>query len=91
MKFTEFTYTKATGEVSERAVIITSEPNKFLQGVEVSELPPEDVFGDFVDEYRKLLDRHTQERAELLAKFDLKHSYRQFDPARITNQTTEWI
>lgn len=90
MKYTEFTYAKANGETSKRAIVVTSEPNKFLCGIEVDELY-NDEYADFVKEYKQLQDKQNQERQDLFAKYELKHSYRQFDPARITNQTVEWI
>ena len=90
MKFTEFTYTKKTGDVSQRAVIVTGEPSKFLQGIDVSELQPED-FVAFCTAMAEMQDRQQAERQALLEQYDLKHNFRQFDPQLISNQTVEWV
>jgi hypothetical protein len=90
MKYVEFTYTKTTGEVSDRAIVVTGEPSKFLSGIEVTELD-QDGFSEFIAEYRKLLDQQTEARQALMDKFDLRYSYRQFDPAKMSEPTTEWI
>lgn len=90
MKYTEFTYTKKNGDVSERAVIITAEPNKFLQGIDISDMDEAD-FAVFLQQLREQQDRHQAERAALLAQFDLKHNFRQFDPQLVTEQTVEWV
>jgi enoyl-CoA hydratase/carnithine racemase len=90
MKLTEFTYTKKTGDVSQRAVIVTSEPNKFLQGIDVSELDNDDL-AQVVSKLRAIEDRVQAERAALMADYDLTYKFRQFDPALITEQTTEWV
>ena len=90
MKLTEFTYTKKSGDVSQRAVIVTSEPNKFLQGIDVSELD-NDRLAEIIQAMREQLDRHQAERIAFLEKFDLKHNFRQFDPELISDRTFEWV
>ena len=90
MKLTEFTYTKRNGDVSQRAVIVTQEPNKFLQGIDVSELDNEDL-GELITKLRALEDRVQAERAVLMAEYDLTYSFRQFDPELISDQTVEWV
>ena len=90
MKLTEFTYTKRSGDVSQRAVLVTQEPNKFLQGIDVSELSEAD-FAAFVSSMRELQDRQLAERNLILQQYDLKHNFRQFDPQLISNQTVEWV
>ena len=90
MKLTEFTYTKRNGDVSQRAVLVSQEPNKFLQGVDVSELDNEDL-GELITKLRALEDRVQAERAVLMAEYDLTYSFRQFDPELISDQTVEWV
>lgn len=90
MKLTEFTYTKRSGDVSQRAVLVSQEPNKFLQGVDVSELDNEDL-GELITKLRALEDRVQAERAVLMAEYDLTYSFRQFDPELISDQTVEWV
>ena len=86
----EFKYTKANGDVSERALIVTQEPVKLLAGIDVTELP-EAQFAEFTNEYRKIKDRQHQEMLELQAKYDLTHNYRQFTPERMSEVVTEWV
>ena len=90
MKLTEFTYTKRNGDVSQRAVLVSQEPNKFLQGVDVSELDNEDL-GELITKLRALEDQVQAERAVLMAEYDLTYSFRQFDPELISDQTVEWV
>ena len=90
MKLTEFTYTKRNGDVSQRAVLVSQEPNKFLQGIDVSELD-NDRLAEIIQAMREQLDKHQAERIDLLEKFDLKHNFRQFDPQLISDQTVEWV
>lgn len=90
MKLTEFTYTKKNGDVSQRAVIVTQVPNKFWQGIDVSELDDDDL-AEFVAKLRAIEDRVQAERAALMADYDLTYSFRQFDPELISNQTVEWV
>ena len=90
MKLTEFTYTKRNGDVSQRAVLVSQEPNKFLQGVDVSELDNEDL-GELITKLRALEDRVQAERAALMSEYDLTYSFRQFDPELISDQTVEWV
>lgn len=90
MKLTEFTYTKRSGDVSQRAVLVTQEPNKFLQGIDVSELDNEDL-GELITKLRALEDRYAAERAALVADYDLTYSFRQFDPELVSSQTVEWV
>ena len=90
MKYTEFTYTKKTGDVSQRAIVVTGEPNKFMQGIEVSDMSEAD-FAAFLASMRELQNRHEAERNFILQQYDLKHSFRQFDPQLISDQTVEWV
>ena len=90
MRLNSFTYTKADGSVSARDVVEVSKPNKFLTGYDVSEMGAED-FALFSKEYNELLDRQKQETLELLAKFDISKSYRQFDPEKMTEVSVEHV
>lgn len=90
MKFIEFTYTKASGDVSNRAVVVTQEPTKLLSGIDVSELP-EAEFASFTQEMSALKNRQHQEIMDLMEKHDLKHNFRQFSPDKMTNVESEWV
>jgi hypothetical protein len=86
----QFMYTKANGDTSERAVLVTQEPTHLIGGIDVSELP-ETEFEAFTREMRELKNRQHEELLLLTAKHDLKHNYRQFTPSKMTNVSTELI
>lgn len=90
MKLIEFTYTKADGSQSERAVIELMQPTKFVEGIDVTQLP-EAEFADFVQEFRELKNAQHEATMALLAKHDLKHNYRRFLPENMEAVTTEQV
>jgi hypothetical protein len=90
MKLLEFTYTKADGKTSQRAVIELLSPQKHFEGIDVTQLE-EAEFADFTLEMREMKDRQYAETMELLAKHDLKHNYRKFLPEQMSNVTTEHV
>lgn len=90
MKLIEFTYTKADGKQSERAVIEVSSPQKHLEAIDVSELD-ESEFAKFTLAMRELKDRQYTETMALLAEHDLKHNYRRFIPEQMTNVRSEHV
>lgn len=90
MKLVEFTYKKADGTVSERAVIELLAPQQHFEGIDVTNMP-EDEFAAFVQEYRELKNAQHAAVLELFAQHDLKHNYRRFVPNQMTDITTETI
>lgn len=90
MKIMEFTYTKPNGDVSQRTVMVVQEPQKFVEGVDVSDLT-EDDFADFVNEYGKAYDAWREQAQTIMQKFELKHNYRRFSPERITEAKLEHV
>lgn len=90
MILTEFTYTKTSGDVSKRALVVTQQPRANIAGFDVTTMPVDDLM-QFMDEYDTMYARHTAELAEVTAKYDLTHNYRQFIPARMSEVTTEQI
>jgi hypothetical protein len=90
MKLVEFVYVKDSGKESNRAVIELVTPTKFLEGIDVSELDTA-LFGEFCAEYSELKRKQHEENMQILAKFDLTHNYRRFDPAKMHNVSTEYV
>lgn len=90
MKVKEFTYTKPTGEVSQRTLIELVSPTEHIEGIDVSELDA-DQYALFIVQLKQLEDETYVRRMELYAAFDLQHNYRRFVPARMTNVTTEFV
>ena len=90
MKLVEFTYTKADGTSSQRAVIEVLQPAQFFEGIDVSKMP-EDEFAEFTREYRDLLEKQYNDKMSIMQKYDLKHNYRRFIPEKMTDVTTDHI
>ncbi len=90
MKVKFFEYTKANGEVSNREVVVVHEPNTFVEGYDISDMPPAD-FGQFSVEYAQMLNRQKAEMLEMLNKYGLSHSYRRFTPSQMTNVENEYF
>lgn len=90
MKLVEFFYTKENGTQSKRAVVEVQQPNKFFEGIDVSELDAES-FADFVADYRALKEEHHTKVLECLNKHDLKSNYRRFVPERMENTVSEYV
>ena len=90
MKFVEFKYTKADGSVSDRAIIELVTPTKYVEGIDVTQLP-EVEFATFTAAMAEMKRVHHEETMELLADFDLKHNYRKFIPEQMTNVVSEFV
>jgi len=90
MKLVEFTYTKANGDTSQRAVVEVVQPAQHFEGIDVSQLDT-DSFALFVQEYRELKQAQHEATLQLLHKHDLTHDYRRFVPERMTNTNTTHI
>lgn len=90
MKLVEFQYTKQNGDVSQRAVVVTHEPQQNLGGIDVTQLGDDD-FVAFIDEYRAIKNRQHEELMQLMQKHDLKHNFRQFIPNKMQVVETSFI
>lgn len=84
-----FTYTKANGSVSQRTTVSIKEPYNMYQAIDVSELNEDDQT-EFAVAFSKLRDAHNQAVAELMAKYDVTHNFRQFDPLKMTDVETHY-
>jgi len=90
MKLVEFTYTKQDGSVSKRAVIELVTPNKFMEGLDVTQLD-EVTFAEFSQKMSSLKKTQHEQTMQLLADFDLKHNYRRFKPEAMTDVQVEYV
>lgn len=90
MKLVEFVYTKQDGTQSNRAVVELQQPSKFMEGIDVSEMP-EHEFAHFCSEYRLMKAAQHEETLALLQQFDLKNNYRRFIPEQMTNVKQEYV
>jgi hypothetical protein len=90
MKLIEFTYTKADGSQSDRAIIELQQPCKYVEGIDVSQMP-EQAFADFCREFSLLKTAQHDETMRLLEQFDLKHNYRRFIPEQMQSVTADYV
>lgn len=90
MKLIEFTYTKADGSKSNRAVVELVQPTKYVEGIDVSQMP-EGEFADFCREFSALKTAQHQETMAMLEQFDLKHNYRRFIPEQMESVVTDYV
>ena len=89
MKIKEFTYTKANGDVSQRALIELVSPTTHYEGIDVSDLEL-DAYADFVQKLNAMENVIAEQRKSLFAEFDLTQNYRRFSPERMTNITSDY-
>ena len=90
MNFLEFTYTKADGTKSKRAVIPLTNPSNHIEGIDVTSLSESD-FADFCREFSALKSDHHNQVMEKLAQYDLRHNYRRFIPEQMSDITTDYV
>jgi hypothetical protein len=90
MKLLDFEYTKKNGEFTKRTIAVVQEPQKFIEGIDITQLDL-DEYAEFVNEYSKLLDEYKYLQAALIHKYDLKHNYRRFIPDNMTNVVVEHV
>lgn len=87
MEILTFTYVKDTG-TSERVFVPISKPSNKYFGVDVSELDEESQ-ALFAQELHQLCNEHKAKTDELMRKYDLAHSFRQFLPEKMQNVVVE--
>lgn len=90
MKFVEFTYTKANGETSKRAIIELVTPTSHVEGIDVSTLS-EDDFASFTQAMSQLKTAQHNETMSLLDTYDLNHNYRRFIPENMSDITIDHV
>lgn len=90
MQIASFDYTKTSGDVSKRDVLVVSEPTNVVFGIDISELNPDDM-AEFLEDYRKVFDAKQRELAEVMAKYDLANRFRRFTPEGMTNITKVFV
>lgn len=90
MKIMEFMYTKNTGESKHRAVLVMQEPQQFLEGIDLTDMP-ESEFADFVQEYSKHYDAWKLQAQTIINNFELKHNYRRFKPEGMSDTVVQYV
>ena len=90
MKILNFTYTKESGQTSNRVYMPVSTPNENYFGVDLTELDDEQVVA-FALEYEVALKTFKDTTTSILAKHDLTHNYRYFNPNNMTNVETDEV
>lgn len=90
MKIMEFTYQKANGSITDRSVMVMSQPQEYIEGIDMSELDVEAQV-EFVEEFNKLQDEFRQKQLLLMQKHDLLNRFRKFIPDNMSNVTVEYV
>lgn len=86
----EFNYTKSTGESKPRVILVMQEPKEFLEGIDLSDMT-QDEYADFVSAYSKAYEAWQLQSQMIINEFELKHSYRRFKPAGVTQAVVEYV
>lgn len=84
MKTITFTYTKSTGTVSKRVLAVMKSPCNMFEGIDVSDISEVEQ-GVFLDKLESLNIRYLRAIEGIKSEFDLTHSYRRFDPSKMTD------
>lgn len=90
MKTISFTYTKAKGTTSDRVFVPFKSPDTMYEGLDISELSAVQQ-GEFLDALEEVNAKYLAAIEAIKNDFDLTHSYRRFDPSRMTNVVVEVI
>lgn len=84
MKIAKFTYQDLKGKVTEREVLVVSEPTNKISGIDLSELESDEQ-QEFAEAYAAIMAAARSELQALAVAWDLKYNYRQFFADKITN------
>lgn len=90
MKTITFTYTKSDGKQTKRVLMSYTEPNKFYEGIDVSEIS-ETAQVEFAMAMDAAYNKYLAEITGIKSQFDLTHSYRRFDADKMTALVREHI
>lgn len=84
MKTITFKYTKDNGDVSNRVLVVATEPVKNVGGIDISELEGVDQAA-YVEEVKKAQLIYLEMLAQINEEFDVVKNYRQFKPAGMSD------
>ena len=84
MKIAKFTYEDLKGKITNRKVLVTSEPSNKVSGIDVTELEPTEQ-QEFAEAYAALTAAFVLEIEALKDAWDVKHNYRQFIADKMSN------
>ena len=88
MKFAKFIYTDVKNKVSNREVLLISEPSNKYNAIDLGELCEEDQ-AQFCGEMLLLHEDYIKKVEKLKESFDLKYKFRQFLADKVSNLETE--
>jgi hypothetical protein len=83
-KLISFKYEKSDGSTSERVLLQTSGPSDKVAGYDLSELDIPDAV-EFAAKEAALYEEYVYALKNLMAEYDVKHSYRQFFANKMSN------
>jgi len=90
MQVISFKYTKADRSVSDRVLAVMVKPNTMYEGIDISELA-NDFQAMFVLEMNNAYEDYLAKVEAIKAEHDVVHSYRRFDPMKMTEVIREEI
>lgn len=88
MKTIDFDYTDSKGKESSRTLVVISEPSEKYFGIDISELGASDS-GEIIAELKEAMEYHKAELEHIMAKYDIKGSFRFFFANKMTNTSYE--
>lgn len=83
MRICNFTYTKDSGDVSQRRVLMLSEPHKHYLGLDLSNLSDDGIDKEDLETLLTGLEELESERNMLIQRLGFGRRWRQFKPEGI--------
>lgn len=90
MKHIAFSYTDAKNITKQRSIIVIQEPNVYVTGYDVSELPENEV-ESMSAALGLALDAFRTEQLRIASEFNCDSKYRQFIPSRMSDVVAEYL
>jgi hypothetical protein len=90
MKINQFTYTKASGDISKRTIIELVTPNTHVEGIDISGLDTSSQIA-LVKELNELETEISSMRLKMYQKYLVSDKYRRFTPERMSASVTQYV
>lgn len=90
MEIKSFKYTKANGDVSNRDVLVITNPSNMVRGIDITELPDEDQV-QLASDVSKAYDEFLKKTAEIYEHYDVRRNFRQFDVLKMTDVESIYV
>lgn len=86
MKAITFTYTKPNDSVSDRVLLVLTQPTELVSGIDITELFEENANESlkFITRAQELQEEYLKNMRTLQKEYDLTHNFRSFSKDRMT-------